>query len=132
MAYSDYVRVEWNQLPEEAIGKLITEYGVSIQSAIYQVVKSWSPLVEAWMKDNAPWTDRTGDARAGLTARSHLVFNQYVILRLSHTVEYGTYLEGFNPLTNSPMNNVGTWSIIEPALDYFGPKIMRDIQSRLL
>lgn len=132
MSYSRYVRVEWNQLPEEAIKELMDSYSKTIQSAVYQVVKSWAPIIEAWMKNNAPWEDLTGDARRGLTAKAHLVFNQYVIIRLANSVEYGTYLEGFNPKTNSSMVNAGQWSIIEPALDYFGPKIMKDIQSRLL
>lgn len=40
----------------------------------------------------APWEDRTGDARAGLTA---LAVNDHgdVVLTLFHTVEYGLWLE---------------------------------------
>lgn len=129
--YSDFIRFDWDVLPDKVMQNLMDQYNKSIQSSIYQVIKAWAPLVEAWMKENAPWQDITGDARAGLIAKAHLVFNEYAILRISHSVPYGTYLEGWNPETNSPMTNAGTWSIVEPALDYFGPKIWADIKSRI-
>lgn len=129
-SYSDFVTFKWENLPEDALEALALNYERRINSEIYQVVKEWAPEVEAWMKQNAPWQNISGDARAGLIAKAHLVFGKQIILRMSSSAAHGVYLEGWNPEKNAPMNNAGRWSIIEPALDFFGPKIWADIVSR--
>ena len=60
----------------------------------------------AWMKTNAPWTDRTTAARSGL----HAVHNRHgsrFELVLAHAVSYGIWLE---------VANSGNYQIILPAL----------------
>jgi hypothetical protein len=47
-------------------------------------------------KQNAPWTDRTGNARAGLFGTAEADFaRKVVVLYLSHgaTLNYGVFLE---------------------------------------
>lgn len=44
------------------------------------------------MRDEAPWTDRTGDARKRLTGLVQKVAGGYKIV-LSHGVDYGIWLE---------------------------------------
>jgi len=69
------------------------------------------------MRQNAPWNDRTGNARAGLggdvqVSRSEIVFT------LFHSVFYGIYLEeGTRKMAPRP--------IIRPTMQAAGPKIMR-------
>jgi HK97 gp10 family phage protein len=69
------------------------------------------------MQQNAPWNDRTGNARAGLggdvqVSRSEIVFT------LFHSVYYGIYLEeGTRKMAPRP--------IIRPTMQAAGPKIMR-------
>lgn len=48
--------------------------------------------LESKAKQNASWTDRTGNARQGLTGESSSKNNQYTI-SLSHGVDYGEVLE---------------------------------------
>lgn len=64
-------------------------------------------IVEAWMKENAPWQDQTGAARASLRA---YVKGKRIVLE--HGVPYGYYLE---------MANQGQYSILFPAVDHFTP-----------
>lgn len=71
--------------------------------------------LEQWMKNNAPWEDRTGDARAGLTAEAHHQgFRQEILIY--HTAEYGVWLE---------VRWNGRYAIIQPALDHFSTVGMR-------
>lgn len=51
--------------------------------------------IQEFAQDNAPWTDRTGDARKGLKYHSDIDENGLVI-SIYHQVEYGIYLEQCN------------------------------------
>ena len=67
--------------------------------------------IEGYARDNAPWTDRTGAARAGLTAQgSHSGVE--LELTLAHTVDYGLWLEVIQS---------GRFAIIMPTLEHYGP-----------
>ena len=60
--------------------------------AMKQACKETASEMQAYSRANAPWRDRTGNARAGLTGSWGL--NQYVYyIKLSHSVSYGVYLE---------------------------------------
>ncbi len=126
-----FFNITWDITPEMMLQQLTEQYISAIEQAIENLLKSYAPTIETWMRDNAPWTDRTGDARQGLVTQVHRAVGNYVLVELAHSVDYGTYLEGWNPKTNSPMENAGQWSIIEPALDHFGPLIWNDLISML-
>ena len=87
-----------------------------------QIAKEFAaeaPKVQEYMKRNAPWQDRTGDARAGLTAV--YVGDRFVersVIRLSHGVPYGIFLE---------TRNAGRYAIIVPTLVDEGNRIMEDM-----
>lgn len=68
----------------------------------------------AYMKMNAPWTDRTGNARAGLYAQSRHDRNSHEII-LSHSVAYGIWLE---------IANSGEYQIILPSVRVIGRETM--------
>lgn len=72
-----------------------------------------SPKVQDYMRTNAPWTDRTGNARGGLFARA--VEHSIVCY---HTVPYGIWLE---------VAHDGNYRIIEPTIQVEGKRIMGDI-----
>jgi len=80
-----------------------------------------APEIENYMKINAPWTDRTGNARNGLAARAYRDRDEVGIV-LFHQVDYGIYLE---------IRFDGKFAIIQPTIDAMGPKVMRDFE-RLL
>lgn len=71
-----------------------------------------------YMRNNAPWQDRTGDARSGLVAEVTANENDMSI-SLQHTVEYGIWLE---------IRWGGLYAIIIPTVENMGPKIYKEMQ----
>lgn len=65
-------------------------------------------------QNEAPWEDRTGAARAGLTAEVYDDLGELVI-ELYHTVDYGQWLE---------LIQDGRFAIIMPTLEQVGPEIL--------
>jgi hypothetical protein len=70
--------------------------------------------MEQYAKENAPWEDHTHDARNGL--RGNVFYRPGVDMGiiLSHTVEYGQYLETAND---------GRYAILKPTVEKFMPDI---------
>ena len=85
------------------------------------IITRQSALGETWMKQNAPWTDRTGNARQGLHAVPERERLRHYTLILAHAVSYGIWLE---------VRNSGKYEIIQPALIRRGQAVMLDM-SRL-
>lgn len=70
----------------------IRNAGPRLDRAITAAVNYQATRSESYMRRNAKWTDRTGNARNGLhTATSHSK-TQHTIT-LSHSVPYGIWLE---------------------------------------
>ena len=98
--------------PRLAIGPLVTE------TAIVEVLELYKNEVVQWMQDNAQWEDRTGDARAGLSAeimRDKLEFQ----LAVFHTVDYGIWLE---------VRWNGKYAILQRAVEHWGPFLMQEME----
>lgn len=70
--------------------------------------------VENYAKENAPWEDRSGDARAGLKAEGRQRLTSYTIV-LYHTVDYGIWLE---------VRWDGRYAIIVPTIVHMGHELM--------
>lgn len=77
-------------------------------------VNSMAPTTENYMKNNAPWTDRTSNARNGLAARAYGGNGEFGIV-LYHQVPYGIWLE---------TKYGGRDAIIQPTIDAMGPEVM--------
>jgi hypothetical protein len=92
----------------------MTLFTVAAQVGLAAYFEEMAKQVEEYAKANAPWEDRSGDARAGLTAeaRHRLLYNY---IDLYHTVDYGIWLE---------IRWDGRYAIIEPTLEHFGPEVM--------
>ena len=122
--------IVWQVTPDQAFTELVDAYENEIHDAIKQIADRYAPDIEAWMKSNAPWTDRTSNARQSLKAEvlEDFAFNLVTIfLSYGATIgsselgelDYGIFLE---------LSNGGRYAIISPALDEFGPKIWADVQ----
>jgi len=111
--------VVWDIEPDEMLVQVAEQYATDLHRAAYTIAQRYAPEIEAWMKATAPWTDRTGNARQGLSAKVDDEVNQFVELIMAYDVEYGKYLE---------FDYGGRFAIIGPALDTFAPKIWADIQ----
>lgn len=73
-------------------------------------------------RQNAPWQDRTGDARDGLTVQTLKTPDGIVSMVLFHTVEYGKWLE---------LIQNGRFAVIERTLSEEAPRIIQNALRRI-
>ena len=79
--------------------------------------------LQQYMKDNRPWQDRTGNARAGLYGRVSRSTKGYrQTIELGHSVYYGVYLE-------YAMER--RFAIIEPTIRIKGPEVVNGLQDKI-
>lgn len=69
----------------------------------------------AYARTNAPWKDRTSNARNGLFAKAERERPIYRII-IAHSVPYGIWLE---------VRWAGRYAIIRPTVDHEGPELMK-------
>lgn len=111
----------WDVSPEDAMAALFDDYVRRVYAAIYALAQRRSPEIENWLKQNAPWTDRTGNARQTL----HTIVSgngSVIVITLSHGMTYGWHLE---------TGHTGRFAILGPGVDYWSQQIMSDIRSLL-
>ena len=80
---------------------------------IGEAAKDFAADLLQYAQNNAPWEDRTGDARSGLYADVNLDSNDLTI-ELGHTVDYGIWLE---------IRWGGRYAIIIPTIEQMGPEL---------
>lgn len=97
----------------------LARLGTRLPIVIAGVVERRSDIAEAYMKDNAPWQDRTGNARAGLRSVPEHTANQSVI-NIMHSMPYGIWLE---------VRWAGKYGIIINTLREQGQGLMDDLQA---
>jgi hypothetical protein len=111
----------WDRTPEVVFVEYYDRYAKEVYNAIAALCDRYAVEIEAWMKSNASWTDRTGNARATLHAEV-LRLAEEIVIQFDHGVDYGFYLE---------LAHQARFSIIAPALDHFAPLLIDDV-TRLL
>lgn len=100
----------------DGIGPVLGYLAASAADNVAQAMEQGKGEVEAYAQANAPWSDRTGAARAGLNATVYMEGGE-VVLELAHGVEYGYWLEVIQE---------GAYAIIMPTLEALGPQIIAD------
>jgi hypothetical protein len=85
-----------------------------LRSAVGAVMERSKDQAVAHMRTNAPWTDRTGNARSGLDG---IVFRQGGgwVMNLFGRAPYQIWLE---------VKNQGRYAIITPTIQRWGPRTM--------
>jgi len=78
--------------------------------------------IEADMKMNRPWTDRTMWARLTLTAKASRPDTNTIRITLSHGMYYGIFLE---------LCNEKRYAIIAPTIRKFAPEVVQELGSIL-
>lgn len=98
----------------DGIGPRIAFLIAEVPGRARAVFEGGAAEVEAAARANAPWDDRTGDARMGLTAE---VYDDggVMVMELYHTVDYGEWLEVIQD---------GRFATIMPTLEAFGPRLI--------
>lgn len=108
-------RIDWKRDPAD-LGRAIARTGERAKThALVPYLERQADRLRGQMKQEAPWTDRTGAARRQLLAEVEQDA-QKVALVLSHGVPYGKYLE---------LSNGGRYAIIGPTVMKEGWAIMR-------
>ena len=116
----EFCKIIWNR-ESRKLGKNLREGPKKVRDAATIIAYRMSPEVESYMKVNASWIDRTGNARIGLAARPFIEGDSIGIV-LYHQVPYGIYLE---------VRFAGRYAIIQPTIDVMGPRVMAQYQGLL-
>jgi hypothetical protein len=109
----------WEVTPEQAFADLYDNYTRQIYREIQRLAKKYAAEIEAYLKANAIWTDRTGNLRQSMYAEVESSLTA-IVLAFDYGLEYGVFLE---------FANQGEYQIIAPALDHFAPKFWADVQA---
>lgn len=113
---------QWQVTPTRTFGELTDAYIAAIRNGVRQLALRRAPEIEAWMKANAPWTDRTANARQTLVAEVEDAALDMVEIVMAGGVDYQIFLE---------LSNGGAYAIIAPAVDHWGPIVWADVQALL-
>jgi hypothetical protein len=100
------VSLVWTIPPDKLAGN-IGDYAERLLLAVFDLAQLFAAKIESYAKLHAVWTDRTSNARQGLTARAFKEATAVTLL-LFHTVEYGIWLE---------VANAGRYAIILRSLE---------------
>ena len=94
--------------------------GDNAHQVLLDEMNKLAPEITDWMKAKAPWTDRTGRARAGLNTKAWWEGTYRLIIEMSYGADtfYGTYLENMRG---------GRYNILKRALTYWGKHVLDGI-----
>jgi len=102
----------------DTLFKGIANFEMKTGDGVVEAAQKFAGELVDYARRNAPWEDETGDARAGLSSQG-VATNDSVTLYLTHTVEYGIYLE---------VRWGARYAIIIPTIEAMGPKIYNDMR----
>lgn len=100
---------------EKNIDKMSDKLGAVV--LMYSATKASE--LQAKMKTNRPWTDRTGMAKAMLSAKVSQPSPTIIRITLAHGVDYGIWLE---------LAHEKNYAIIAPTIREEGPKVVGDLK----
>lgn len=103
---TDEVTLIW-QVPPARMAANVGNYVERLLNAVADLAQFFAAKIESYAKQNARWTDRTGNARQGLTT-SVVKTASAVTLILFHSMSYGIWLE---------VANAGKYAVILRSLE---------------
>lgn len=96
----------------------VKQFPLKLERAIVAAIEFHATRAEGDLRRNAPWTDRSSNARGGLfTATEHVPYRAHRII-LSHTVPYGIWLE---------IRHSGKYAVILPTTQTTGRAVMASL-----
>ena len=99
--------IVWS-VPPTALNPAIAAYGNKIEAAVVMIADTMAAQMEAYAKENAPWTDRTAHARKGLRGLVDDSARDVVMLYLTGMMSYQIFLE---------TRSAGKYAIILPTME---------------
>lgn len=97
---------------DESLFKNVETFDSRAQAALSKVTTYYALRAETHVKTRAPWTDRSGNARSGLSAQPFTESNVYRVV-VYHSVTYGKWLE---------IRWGGRWGIIQKSVRELTPE----------
>ena len=109
-------KLEYNK---SGLKKGLDNFGLKFGAMILMYASTKAAELQSKMQMNRPWTDRTGMAKATLSAKVSQPSKSLVRITLAHGVDYGIWLE---------LANGKKYAIIAPTVQEEGPRIVEDMQ----
>lgn len=112
----------WQLRPEDGFERFWKkELGALLYARLRAMAQRYAARLEAYMKTNASWQDRTGNLRASLYVEVEdlLLQSARLIITIDYGLTYGKYVAAVRQ---------GQFDIIGPTLDVFGRRIFRAVQ----
>lgn len=112
-------------VPPETLANAIERYGDRVITAVTAVAGRVAAEMANSARANAPWTDRTGNARTGLFGTAERDIAQKVVtIFLSHSpvIDYGIWLE---------LSNGSSFAIIMRTIESHLPGLRADLDALL-
>ena len=95
----------------------LRSFNTKADRALSAAVAFHATRAVAYARQNAPWTDQTGNARNGLFARAERDAPVYRIT-VGHSAPYGVFLE---------TRWSGRYGILRPTVEHEGAELMRTV-----
>ncbi len=86
------VGFQWTDGSASELAAVIARFASVVPDIALDVASSEASRAEAWMKEKAPWKDRTANARKGLFSKAEKQGN-VIYMYFGGTEEYFPYLE---------------------------------------
>lgn len=102
----------------DELSQNLDEFQDRLKYAVQMYASTKANELEALMKANRKWTDRTGMAKARLNASTSEPDENTIRITLAHGVEYGIWLE---------LANEKNFAIIAPTLSQQGPRVIEGL-----
>lgn len=102
------------------LSKNLDKMAVKLGAVLLMYANTKASELQAKMKINRPWTDRTGMAKATLNAKVSQPDTNTIRITLAHGVEYGIWLE---------LAHEKNYAIIAPTVREEGPRIVEDLDN---
>lgn len=98
--------------------KNLDKMSVKLGAVVLMYAATKASELQAKMKLNRPWTDRTGMAKATLNAKVSQPNATTIRITLAHGVSYGIWLE---------LAHGKNWAIIAPTIREEAPRVVEDL-----
>ena len=105
---------------ESTLKKNLDKMSVKLGAVVLMYASTKASQIQAKMKINRPWTDRTGMAKALLNAKVSQPNTNTIRITLAHGVDYGIWLE---------LAHGKNYAIIAPTVRDEGPRIVEDLNN---
>ncbi|MBQ0112199.1 MAG: hypothetical protein KBT03_03625 [Bacteroidales bacterium] len=107
---------------QSTLSKNLDKMSTKLGAVVLMYCGTKASELEAKMKVNRPWTDRTGMAKATLNAKVSQPDKNTVRITLAHGVEYGIWLE---------LAHEKNYAIVAPTIRDEGPRVVQGLNNIL-